>query len=323
MSVVVLKGAREAPRGASSRMETLIINQKMMADWVVPSFQRPLRINDKVRALAEDIKRDGGVIPGILTLGVISGDQRRVHYIVDGQHRIEGAKIAAVAECIADVRIITFKNMTEMAEEFVNLNSAIVRMQPDDILRGLEQSLPALRTVRQGCNFVGYDQVRRGDGSPLIGMSSVLRCWEGTITDVPGIGGKGAQVIATNMTIEDAQQLVVFLNTCVAAWGPETENYRLWGALNLTMCMWIWRRLVLDKDRFGNKHYVVLTPETFKKCLMAVAASAEYNDWLLGRKMGERDRSPCYTRVKTIFAERLKADGTPKVKMMAPSWSHT
>jgi hypothetical protein len=37
--------------------------------WKLPAFQRPLRVNAKVLALVEEIRTEGGVIPGILTLG--------------------------------------------------------------------------------------------------------------------------------------------------------------------------------------------------------------------------------------------------------------
>src|SRR5439155_2436385 len=43
--------------------------------------------NDKVRALAEQVKADGGVMPGIITLGVVDG----VTYLIDGQHRRESS----------------------------------------------------------------------------------------------------------------------------------------------------------------------------------------------------------------------------------------
>ena len=42
-----------------------------------------------------------------------------------------------------------------MAEDFVILNTALVRMGPDDVMRGLEGSVPTLQKIREVCPFVG------------------------------------------------------------------------------------------------------------------------------------------------------------------------
>jgi hypothetical protein len=85
--------------------------------------------------------------------------------------------------------------------------------------------------------------------------------------------------------------------------------------------MWLYRKLVLDKER-GVRRYVVLNADLFKKCMMSVAANADYADWLLGRAIGERDRGPCYTRLKHIFLERLKVElHKDNLKMPQPHWA--
>ncbi len=145
MSIVNFKG-REAPKSVRSAMETLLFTRGEVDAWRVPDFQRPIRVNAKVLALVEELKRNGGIIPGILTLGKISGD--KTIYIVDGQHRAEAFKISELGECIADVRIVTFESFADMANEFVELNSRLVNMRPDDILRSLAQSMPALQRPR-------------------------------------------------------------------------------------------------------------------------------------------------------------------------------
>ena len=184
MNVVSIKGGREVPKSSRRTMETLIFSVAEVSGWLLPPFQRPLRVNEKVRALSETIKEDGGVIPGILTLGKLTGEKRM--WLVDGQHRIEAFKLSGLAECICDARLCQFDTMAEMAEEFVELNSALVKMRPDDILRGLEGTIPALQIIRQGCAFVGYDQIRRNNTSaPILSMSALLRCWVGASTDTP------------------------------------------------------------------------------------------------------------------------------------------
>lgn len=318
MSIGTLKG-REAPKNARSTMETLLFHRDEINNWKIPPFQRPVRVNDKVRALSAELGENGGVISGTITIGRLEGDS--AYYIVDGQHRIEAFRITDLMECIADIRMVNFESMGEMAEEFVNLNTALVKMRPDDILRGLESSTPALEKIRQGCDFVSYGSVRRGDSkSPLVSMSALLRCWHGSTGEMPAVGSKSATALANDIDPNETDKLIVFMQAMREAWGTDPENYRLWSNLNLTMTMWMWRKLVIDRER-GVKRYAVLSITDFKKCVMAVSADFSYLDWLIGRNMNERDRSPCYTRLKAIFIRRLQKEDGPKVLMPAPEWA--
>lgn len=318
-SVAMFKGAKEAPRAMRSRSDTLCLTLAEINNWRIPSFQRPVRVNDKVRALAETLKNEG-VLTGVLTLGTLKSDP--TIYVVDGQHRLEAFRISETRECYADVRIVNFDSMADMADEFVNLQTSLVRMRPDDVLRGLEASTPTMRLIRDRCSFVGYDQIRRGGpSSSLLSMSVALRCWSGSTHESPTNGGNSAHHIAKEMPELDAEQMVRFLNMARTAWGTDPQNFRLWGALNLTMCMWLWRRLVLDDGQDKTKRHVHITGEKFKQCLMAVSANADYVDWLVGRNMNDRDRAPCYARLKTIVQRRLSDDGSAKVKLPQPAWA--
>lgn len=321
--IIPIKGSREAPKSARSSMETIIVSAKEVDSWKTPPFQRPLRINDKVRSMAEALKQNAVEISGILTLGRLSKDPAT--WIVDGQHRLEAFKISGLEEIIADVRVCHFDSMGEMASEFVQLNSSLVKMRPDDVLRGLESSILALQTIRKQCDFVGYDNIRRANShSPMLSMSALLRCWMASAYETPTTSSAGLSAAQMAETIDalSTQNLIVFLLTAHSAWGRDPEYFRLWGNLNLAMTMWMWRRFVMDKDRQGNKRYVVLTPAQFKQCLMSVSASSDYVDWLQGRNLSERDRSPCYTRLKSIFVKRLSTEGSQvKPKLPAPAWA--
>lgn len=322
-TIIPMKGLREAPKAVRSSMETVILTADQMMSWRVPPFQRELRVNDKVRSVAEKLKATGGIVPGIITLGTIGAD--KTIYIVDGQHRREAFTMSELRECIADVRMCQFDTMAEMAREYVELNSNLVKMRPDDVLRGLEASVRSLCIIRQACEFVGYGNIRRaGSSSPVLSMSAVLRCWAGSASETPGgSGGKSALHLAEETDESAAQNLVAFLQIARSAWGADQEYFRLWGNLNLTICMWMYRRLVMDKER-GIKRYVCLSPDQFRKCLMAVSASSEYLDWLTGRLMGDRDRSPCYMRLKATFQNRLRQDSrdpTKKPLLPLPGWA--
>lgn len=321
-NVVMMKGSREAPKLMRSSMETLIISADQVNQWKVPPFQRPVRVNGKVATMAEEMKQNGCEITGVITLGTVAKGGE--HYVVDGQHRLEAFRISGMSEIIADVRIVHFDTMAEMADEFVRLNSAIVRMRPDDILRGLEPTSPHMQAIRRVCPFVGFDNIRRGGTSgPILSMAAVIRCWFGSSTETPGNNSSmgGVAALAASLDEMSTSNLNRFLLAAHGAWGRDPEYYRLWGNLNLTICMWLWRRLVLDPPR-GPKRSVVLNAAQFKQCLMTLSADHNYLEWLPGRLMRDTDRSPAYNRIKAAFVRRLSEEArdgkTPLLP--APAW---
>ncbi len=322
-TVIPIKGAQHAPKSVQSRMETLIIAQAMVQHWKIPPFQRPLRVNAKVQAVTEQIKKTE-TVEGVITLGALKSDASL--YIVDGQHRIEAFKLSELDEAIADVRVCTFADMAEMSEEFVRLNLSLVKMRPDDILRGLESSTPALRAIRKACEFVGYGQVRRGgSSSAVLSMSAVVRCWTASQSETPSASNSGLSAAGMAQAIDQqsVQNLIAFLATAHSAWGRDPEYYRLWSNLNLTLCMWLWNRLVIDRTRTGNQRHIVLDIPRFKRCLMSISADTEYVNWLHGRQLTDRDRSPCYAKLKSILAKRLAEESGDGKKPLLPSpaWS--
>lgn len=320
-NVVSIKGAQQPPKAEQSRMDTIIITPAMVNTWKIPPFQRPVRINAKVQQATEKIKKMEAV-EGVLTLGALKSDPAQL-WIVDGQHRAEAFKLSELPEAIADIRVCVFADMAEMADEFVNLNSSLVKMRPDDILRGLESSTPTLRAIRKACEFVGYDQIRRGGSSPIVSMSALVRCWCASGYETPSTtqgGNSSAAHMAKSIDQVSQQNLIAFLSTAHSAWGRDSEYYRLWGNLNMTLCMWLWNKLVIDRDRSGNKRYVLLDIPTFKKCLMSVSAESDYIAWLFGRNLNDRDRSPCYARLKSVFVRRLSETAGDK-KLPAPAWA--
>lgn len=318
----MLANTRKIPKSAISQMETLLFTRVEATNWVIPPFQRPLRVNPKVRALADELKGNGGFISGVLTLGKLKSD--RNIYVVDGQHRIEAFKISELPEAIADVRTCTFDSMTDMADEFVLLQSSLVKMRPDDVLRGLEGSTRSLQIIRETCKFVGYDQVRRnGQYSPVVGMAAVMRAWSGSVYETPVSHRAGTTAAQLAKEIDDAEvaNLCNFLHVAYAAWGHDVAYGRLWSALNLGLCMWLYRRIVMDTDR-SAKRSIVLNTEQFKKCLQSVSAADDYIDWLANRALNDHHRAPSYRRLKTLFSVRLREDGVSETpKFPGPAWA--
>lgn len=315
-SLAVMKPKTASEKKTGTTLDTLEFTPEMIAKFKLPSGQRPLRENNKVRELAMQIKADGGVIPGIITLGKMDGS----YYIIDGQHRLHAFLMSCEPKGYADCRLLHTDNMQDINREFVELNSRLTQMRPDDFLRGMEDSTPTLQTVRKLCPYVGYDLVRKSACTgPIVSMSSILRTWRSSAMESPGSVSQTAQELAIDMVEADTAQLTDFLALAHDAFGRDVEFRVLWGSLNLGLCMWLYRHMVLTQ-------YSPKTPKldkvTFKKCLMALSADSTYLDWLVGRRLGERDRSPAYSRLKALFASRLAIELGRKVALPAPDWSN-
>lgn len=175
-SIIPIRGMRPAPKAERSRSETMLLTPEVMKSWRKPPCQRDVKINQRLRDVAEDIKETGGIITGTIILGELS-NKADIFYLIDGQHRREAAYMSGLTEFIGEVRIHVFENLEEMGEEFVRLNSSIARMGPDDILRGMEGTIDNLKTIRKACPFIGYGNVRRNENSPVLSMSVAIKAW--------------------------------------------------------------------------------------------------------------------------------------------------
>lgn len=316
MSMRIVKPSSPSEKLTRTTVDTLEITQKVVKSWKLPPFQRDLKINPKVRAVADEIRTAGGVLPGILTIGVYDGET----YIVDGQHRLAAWQMTGLEVGYADVRMHWFNSVGDMANEFVRLNSSLVRLRPDDILRGMEPSTPALQRIRRKCGFIGYDMVRRSDKAPVLSMSVFLRTWIGTKTEVPGSVQSG--VALTMMDEAETTAAIEFIQLCFESWRRDSAYARLWGALNLTLCAWLYRRTVMGEGLSKASRVARLTADEFRKCVLALSADSMYLDYLVGRNLGDRDRAPAYGRVKTIFQQRYLSETGHSIRLPQPPWSH-
>ena len=299
---IVIKMKTEEQRATKTVLDTILLDHGIARSWQLPHFQRPLRQNERVRALAETLKINGGVLPGIITLGKVGA----ITYLIDGQHRVEAFYLSGIGEAYVDVRVHFFRNESDMGKEFVELNSQLVRMNPDDILRGLEGSSPVLQLIRQKTSFVGYDSIRRStETSPMVSMSVLLRAWQASKTSPPAKpSGGGIQKVLESQSMEDANELMGFAQMSEIAFGRDPEYRRLWGALNLTLTMWLYRKTVLDAPKSTDRS-VRLTKEMFAKCMVRLSSQHDYLDFLHARVFSEEHRLPTYARIKKIFANEI------------------
>jgi len=308
------KPSTKPEKATRTTVDTIQFDRKTISELTVPGCQRHEKINANVRNCADQIRTDGGVVPGVMTLAKLKGDART--YLLDGLQRRNAFLLSGMDIGYADVRICYFDDKAEMGREFDRLNSHLVSMTPDDHLRALEDYLEPLASIRRRCAFVGYDHIRRGDKNPIVSMSLVLRAWAASSKEVPAGGGASKQ-LAYDLTQEDADALSTFLLIAHAAWGRDPEYFRLWGSLNLVITMWLYRRTVLTQYSHKTPR---LTAEGFTKCLMSVSANGLYLSWLQGRHLGERDRSPCYDRIRQIVVARIHQETGKRVNMPAPEW---
>jgi hypothetical protein len=301
-------------------METRIVTLAELESWQLPPVQGVFKVNKRVLEYVDELKRNGGIIGGVITLGRLPNDARL--WKVDGCHRTQGAIMSGLTQFFVEIRTIEFQTMGELAEEYVKMNTPLSRKTPNDILRAMEENLPNMRLLHEQCSFIGYDNIRRCvTSSPIIGMAQVLRTWNGAKQETPGGGGQsgGPREIAEEFDARDVEELSSFLNSVYGAWGMDPEYHRLWGSLNLTMCMWLFQQLVLGK-REPRKKTIYLTVAQFGRCMMSVSASGDYVDWVRGRQMSERDRSPCYTRLKKIIGMRILEDTGQRPMFPQPAW---
>jgi hypothetical protein len=317
MSMKIVKPSTSSEKQTRTTVDTVELTQKLVASWKSPSFQRALKINAKVMAVADEILVAGGVVPGILTIGVLDGET----FVVDGQHRLAAWQQTGLDVGYADVRTHWFDSVGDMAKEFVRLNSSLVKLRPDDILRGMEPSTPALQRIRRKCGFVGYDMIRRSEKAPVLSMSAFIRSWAAAKQDVPQTGSS-LEALATLEDDHETGHAIDFATVCYEAWHRDMEYARLWSALNMTLCGWLYRRAVMGDRLSAASRTARFSKEEFRKCLMALSAESQYLDYLVGRQLNDRDRAPAYSRVKAIFQRRHFQETGKSIKLLTPSWAH-
>jgi hypothetical protein len=313
------KPTGDAERATQTTMDTKELTPQWVAALKQPPFQRDLKVNQKVLGLLEDVRKSA-VLPGIITLGVLDG----VVYVVDGQHRLWCYLQTELPIAYADVRTHYFETMGQMAAEYVRLNQQLVRLRPDDILKGLEQSNICLQRIRKRCGYIGYTTVRRGSNGPVLSMSQALKVWYGTRGDVPVLP-PSAIYVAEQLEEADVDEMTEFLGTCFEAWHRDIQNARLWSSLNLLLVGWLWRHVVIGAATKGSGKGQTrsdrLTREQFKRGMLSLSANQDYLEWLVGRQARDMDRTPAYNRIKAILAARYVQDTKFKVKLPSPAWA--
>jgi hypothetical protein len=316
--IKLVRPSSDSEKRTRTTVDTIELTPALVKTWQIPPFQRAFRLNRKVQEVVQQIITDGGVLPGVITLGVFEGSV----YIVDGQHRVKAFEMSQLPLGYADVRQHYFTTLAEMSDEFVQLNSSLVRLRPDDILRGLEASTPVLQRLRKRCPFIGYEHIRRSGSGAVMSMSTFIRAWVGGRNESPAITVPATTAVQL-LDEEEANGAIDFATLCFGAWQRDNEYAKLWSGINMMLCAWLYRRLVMGQGVSSTSRWTRYTKEDFRRALMALSSEAMYLEFLVGRNVSGRDRSPAYSRIKTIIGRRYQQDHNKKPLHPQPSWSHS
>lgn len=340
MTAIKMPGLRSVPASADrndvANMDTMIVTPEKLTDWLLPGLQRPLVRNKKSEEIAAAMQREAAkskdasaTISGVITLGMLE----KKTYLVDGQHRLYGAFLLACRELLAhdgvlvkqayvDVRVRHFKTMSEMSDEFIELNSQINPTKPDDILRALASASPHMQAIQQACPYIGYDLTGDKKKTTMLSMSSAIRTWFGSGGLVPAAGPRADELVRKYLDEAQTEKMIGFFTAATEAGWDHDAFRRLWSALNLGINMWLYRRTVLAETinyRSGGHAPMVLTRDQYIACMRSLM-EAKYLDDLVGRSLRFQDRVPCYTRIKEHFTPVLKDFGIDAPRFPQAQW---
>ncbi len=313
-NVIPLKTKSQKATGSST--DTIALDLDKVKSWKRPSFQRDIKRTKRFDECVEYIKANDGVLPGIITLGVLDGTGEV--YKIDGNHRCECFVESGCKVGYADVRYV-YGSMEDFAAEYSRLNEQISRTNPDDRLRAAAVGNHKIERLRSSCKVVSFSSTKRR-GKTSVSMSSLLRAWNNACRDTPAARGKAAAAVdimeeMDNFTLD---HLINLINACENSFGREGEYASLWGQLNMTTVMWLYVQMVMNKPTSAKLRQ--LTPQLFEKCLLSVSADEKYVDWLRGRNASIH-RGPCYMKVKERFTSRLKEETGERYNLPQPEWA--
>jgi hypothetical protein len=272
-----------------------------------PPFQRPMRLKSRQLKVVAEIIRNENILPGVITLGKVENDP--LTYLVDGQHRIEAFNRSGIEIVTAKIDMMMFKDMNEMSLQFDRLNTPIAKMSANDRLKSMSFTNPVIHMIMEECSFVGFHHTQLGqNAAKVLQLSVALRSWKSGKSKFVGVGSHDAVIIGETISEEEAKDLIKFLKASHKAFGNDKEYFSLWGNLNLSIVAWLWIRLILERV----PRVTAITEEDFVRCMMSLGSDNAYVPWLKGKNLSVHSRSPCYTRVKDIFAKRLREEGYDK-----------
>jgi hypothetical protein len=225
--------------------ETKVVTREELLSWRVPKFQRDCHIERRpVQQFAQQIVEKGGVIAGVFHHGLVLDDP--VVWLVDGQQRRAAAETTDFQKFQVNIRMTLFQSVAEMAQAYLDDQTQLVAHRVDDKLKAMQYTHPPLRKlIRSSC--AGIERIRATESSPRVSAATAIRAWSVSARDFPAGRASAGTRIADELTDDNVDSLIRFLSLTKEAWPWGRESNALWGALNMTMCSWFYRRFHFDQ----------------------------------------------------------------------------
>ena len=291
--------------------------------WIIdPKIQREFKCNPKVQGLAK-VLPSLGAIPGTITLGVWEGKV----YVLDGQHRLGAYQVYLTEGGKDSIRAMLHwiffdegqGGYAAMGKKFDELQMVLSKMTPDDSLRPLEHSTPVLQYIRKNCGFVGYDRLRKAARGRYLSMAVLIRAWLGSGTETPVSAPGTARDLVRVLSPDDAKNCTSFANLANEVWGAKPDIRQLWNSLNLTICMWLYRRMVLNPE----DGVTALSPEQFKACVSRLSRKIDGYDYagmLQGLTMNPANKRHAMSYHKKAISAGCREFGIRRVRFPEGPW---
>ena len=306
----------------SLEVKLMILTREEVESWRKPAFQREVSCTHAFYELVEQIN-ERGFIASALTLGVWGG----AFYKVDGNHRIMAFLASDRKEILAPVIIRQYADggvgFIRMCEDFIEISKHIKTPTADNLLKALEGVERHVKLIRKSCPFIGYAHLWKNSSAPVVNMSRVIRSLIISKQEMPGSGftGGSAVELAKALTPEETHCLISFMRAAFKAWGRDKEFRPMWNALNLTICLWFFRRM--SKGELFCGRGTPISVAHFSQCLLALSLNPRYLTLISqkGRRIhAPETRNPICRELMKTFEQKLDAEGLTDVPLPKPNW---
>ena len=313
---------------AQSRVVKIKLTPEVINSWLIPDWQRHVRTNPKGRQLCEDIK-EIPILESMIIVGVIQRRGKYVLYLLDGHHRKEHFLKSGAPYIIIDVKFAYVETMGEMADLYLKCQDQIVKSSPNDNLKGLAVNSKTLNHIIKHCTCVTLDAARSGASNASVTMSTVIQVWYDSNLDPPkrntlGSPPKSITDLAKKLTMRDAETIVAFIKICEEVFGFNNESSALWKHINLVLCLWLYRVMVLKTEWEGCEGYKVtyLDDKRFGIGLSALRHSRFYSSMTNKRLGSAVDRKEAYLNMTRWFLSGFpNNNGRTRVRLPKPTWA--
>lgn len=282
--------------------------------WKIPDWGREPKVNRHVLSVAEDLK-ECNHLSSTLVLGVYDNTIWRI----DGNHRLLGFLLSGIPNMLAHCMVHYCDGHKDMYRIYKIYQRHLRTPTKDDNLKGLAETRDPLQTIKNRCKFVTYETVNDTE-SRRIRMSAVIRAWYDSVPYIPKHIRANIEEQAVKIEETEARKIVEFLLACKE--GLSIQVPFLWKPINITLLMWLYRRLVWGEIDVESEdvEYSRLTKDEFILGMLGLQTNNYYGT--LGTRELERDRFGAYTSLMSYFKKSLHSMGVKRrlTLPIKPKW---